>query len=37
MGSGTGTGEEAGGRVLNILEFIEGFGSDAIEDAVAVV
>ena len=34
--SGAGAGEEAGGRVLDILEFIEGFGGDAMENAVAV-
>ena len=35
--SGAGAGEEAGGRVLDVLEFIEGFGADAVEDTVAVI
>ena len=35
--SGAGVGEQAGGRVLNILEFVEGFGVDTVEDAVAVI
>ena len=35
--SGAGAGEEAGGGVLYILQFIEGFGGDAIQYAVTVV
>ena len=35
--SGTGAGEEAGGGVLDILQFIEGFGGDALEYTVAVI
>ena len=35
--SGTGAGEEAGGGSLDILQFIEGFGGDALEYAVTVV
>ena len=35
--SGTGAGEEAGGGVLDILQFVEGFGGDTIKNAIAVV
>lgn len=35
--AGAGVSEEAGGRVLDILEFIEEFGGCAIKDAIAVV
>ena len=34
---GVGVSEQAGGGVLDILEFIEGFGREAIENAVAVI
>ena len=35
--SGACTGEQTGGGVLDMLQFIEGFGCGAIEYAVAVV
>ena len=35
--SGAGVGEEAGSRVLDMLEFIEEVGWYAVEDAIAVV
>ena len=35
--SGAGAGEEAGGRILYILKFLEGFGGDALEYAVAII
>ena len=34
---GAGVRRQVGGGVLDILEFIEGFGREAIEDAVAVI
>ena len=35
--SGSGSGEQAGSGVLNILEFFEDLGGDAVEEAVTVV
>lgn len=35
--SGAGVSEQPGGRVLNILQFLENSGGEAIEDAVTVV
>ena len=35
--SGSGSGEQSGGGVLNILQFLEDLGGDAIEEAVTVV
>ena len=37
MLSGMGAGEEVGGGGLDVLQFIEGFGGDALEYTVAVV
>jgi len=33
----SGGGEQSGGRVLDILEFIDDFVGGAVEDAVAVI
>lgn len=35
--AGAGVSEETGGRVLDVLEFIEEFGGCAIKDAIAIV
>ena len=35
--SGSGVSEESGGRVLNILQFVEGGGGEAIQNAIAVI
>lgn len=34
---GSGSGKQASGRVLNILQFFENFGGEAVEEAIAVV
>lgn len=37
MVMGTGSSEESGSRVLNVLKFIESFGGGAVENAITVV
>ena len=35
--SGGGAGEQAGSRVLDILQFLKGSGGEAVQDAIAIV